>query len=169
MLETSPPQHTHKRRIAIYHTDDDDPSAKLASTRGGFLKLLHNQTHHTSLIITTYKISTSWLPGWRSDLFLYHPRCSLSRKHHTARCHGYLKKNPNSCLVSCAKQEWPQGPTFWGVHPVLRVIRPGLDINTFPFYGCLLVLCSRPLHWTCLKRVLGPISNKGPLPSDHTW
>lgn len=42
---------SHNRRVVAYHTDDDDPSAKLARTPDGFLELLHNHTHHVSGII----------------------------------------------------------------------------------------------------------------------
>jgi len=39
------------RRIIVYHTDDDDPSAKFARTRDGFLDLVHDHTHYISQIV----------------------------------------------------------------------------------------------------------------------
>ncbi len=51
----------HNRRIVVYHTDDNDPSAKLVRTPDGFLNLLHNHAHHISSIITAY--SYDFPPG----------------------------------------------------------------------------------------------------------
>ncbi|KIM80114.1 hypothetical protein PILCRDRAFT_822629 [Piloderma croceum F 1598] len=44
-------QLAHNRRIVVYHTDDNDASAKLARKPDGFLDLLHNHTVHISQII----------------------------------------------------------------------------------------------------------------------
>jgi len=44
-------QLAHNVRIVVYHTDDDDPSAKLARRPDGFLDLLNNHTNHISQII----------------------------------------------------------------------------------------------------------------------
>lgn len=53
----------HNKRIVVYHTDDDDPSAKFARTPDGFLNLLHNHTHYISQIIIEHNYSLP--PGTR--------------------------------------------------------------------------------------------------------
>ena len=44
-------QLSNNRRIVAYHTDDTNPSSKLARKRDGFLELLNNQTTHISRTI----------------------------------------------------------------------------------------------------------------------
>ena len=41
----------HNKRVVVYHTDDDDPTAKSARKIDEFLGLLHDQTTHISSII----------------------------------------------------------------------------------------------------------------------
>ncbi|THG95224.1 hypothetical protein EW026_g6394 [Hermanssonia centrifuga] len=44
-------QLAHNRRVVVYHTDDKDPSSKIARKIDGFLNLLHTQARFISSII----------------------------------------------------------------------------------------------------------------------
>ncbi len=44
-------QLSHNRRVVVYHTDDKDPSSKIARKIDGFLNLLHTQARFISSII----------------------------------------------------------------------------------------------------------------------
>lgn len=78
---------SQNRRVVAYHTDDDDPSAKLARTPDAFLELLRNHTRHISEIIQA--CNYDYAPGGKF------PR-------HTAACSSSLDPICNETEHWCA-------------------------------------------------------------------
>ena len=84
-------QLSNHRRVVAYHTDDTDPSSKLARKQHGFLELLNSQTTHISRVIVDCDYDI--LPDTK------YPRCTAAS---SSRLEPFCDEEKHWCAVGDA-------------------------------------------------------------------
>ncbi|TFK38752.1 hypothetical protein BDQ12DRAFT_651084 [Crucibulum laeve] len=79
----------NSKRVVVYHTDESDPTSRIARKQDGFLNLLHSETSHISTLILEQKYDLL------RDSGIQHPRCTVA-------CSSYLEP----CCDQGAPSEW---------------------------------------------------------------
>jgi len=71
----------NQRRVVVYHTDDSDPTAKIAKRREGFMSLLQQTTVHVHCIIYSnhYSLETGYPKCTTAASTRLNPSCNPSR------------------------------------------------------------------------------------------